>query len=373
MNSAVWGTVAAAGLAWLCAAGGCAGDGAGDDRVVVGYYPASLLKTLPPSALQWKLYTHVIHIGVAPDAAGGVEGQEGQIPSRELVEAGHAHGVPVTLSLVGKADIYAKVCADETLRTRFVAELMRIVKTYDYDGIDVDWEHPADAASGAAWGKLIRALRAGLDALSEGSGKRRKYYLTSALPMGAWVGRWLDRDLMVECLDWVNVMCYDACGPWGGHAGNHSALLPAPGDPAKVSMAAGMEYWSGTKGIPPGKLVMGIPYYGHAYHGYKPYEPFDKAARGKRIEPWVDWSAVHRRVTKEGWTRTFDASSQATWFWSPDGKSFVAADDPEVVAIKARWARGKGYRGVFCWHMGADVLPGGATPLQKAMHDAWHK
>ena len=48
--------------------------------------------------------------------------------------------------------------------------------------------------------------------------------------------------------------------------------------------------------------------------------------------------------------------------WSPDGKSFVAADDAEVVGIKTRWARDNGYRGVFCWRVGNDMMLDGTPP-----------
>jgi chitinase len=44
----------------------------------------------------------------------------------------------------------------------------------------------------------------------------------------------------------------------------------------------------------------------------------------------------------------------------------IGYDDAESIGIKTRWAMQQGFRGVFFWQIGGDLLPDGTNPLQEA-------
>ena len=44
----------------------------------------------------------------------------------------------------------------------------------------------------------------------------------------------------------------------------------------------------------------------------------------------------------------------------------IGYDDAESVAIKSEWAMKQGFRGVFFWQIGGDLLEDGTNPLQEA-------
>jgi chitinase len=44
----------------------------------------------------------------------------------------------------------------------------------------------------------------------------------------------------------------------------------------------------------------------------------------------------------------------------------IGYDDAESIALKAEWAMGQGFRGVFFWQIGGDLMPDGTNPLQEA-------
>lgn len=341
------------------------------DRYFVGYYRADNLaenSSLPLASVKYSYYTHIIHIGLAVGSDGQPSPATPTMPSREFTAAVHQNGVLGLISLVGGKQNFEKVARDPEALERFVSDMARIVAEFDYDGIDVDWEHPDSPEAGKGWMTFMAALREMLDGLAEN--RQRRFWLTTALPAG-WGGAHLDGKRIADTVDFINVMCYDGFGPWGGRAGNHAPLFPDPADPRQVSMASGMAYWRDTVGVPADSLVMGLPFYAYVCTGYEPYEPIDKDAEGKSVDGGSAWMGIAQRIERDGWERRFNEESQAAWYFAPDGSAFVAADDPETISIKTRWARENGFRGVFMWSMRCDVMPDGSRPLLDAMQRAW--
>ncbi len=74
---------------------------------------------------------------------------------------------------------------------------------------------------------------------------------------------------------------------------------------------------------------------------------------------------------KEGWTRRWDEETKTPWLISPDKSMVIGYDDAESVAIKSEWAMKQGFRGVFFWQIGGDLLADGTNPLQEAAHRKW--
>ena len=259
------------------------------DRYFVGYYRADNLaenSSLPLASVKYSYYTHIIHIGLAVGSDGQPSPATPTMPSREFTAAVHQNGVLGLISLVGGKQNFEKVARDPEALERFVSDMARIVAEFDYDGIDVDWEHPDSPEAGKGWMTFMAALREMLDGLAEN--RQRRFWLTTALPAG-WGGAHLDGKRIADTVDFINVMCYDGFGPWGGRAGNHAPLFPDPADPRQVSMASGMAYWRDTVGVPADSLVMGLPFYAYVCTGYEPYEPIDKDAEGKSVDGGSAW------------------------------------------------------------------------------------
>ena len=343
------------------------------DRYFVGYYRADNLgkgSVLPLKSVKYEYYTHIIHIGLSFNSKGILNTKEGRMPSKELTAEAHRNGVVCLVSLVGKKADFEHVAADPAVLKAFVSRMAGLVRDYDYDGIDVDWEHPDSPAAGKGWVAMMQALRTSLDQMA--AARDRRYWLTTALPAG-WGGAYLDSAAVRKVVDFINVMCYDAFGPWGGHAGNHAPLFADPADPRGASMAKGMRYWRDTKKVPADKLVMGMPFYGYICYGYKPYEKIDPKASDKRVGGGSGWNGISKKIKEGKWERRFEKTSKASWFFAPDDSAFVAADDAAVIALKTRWAAEQGFRGVFMWSMRLDVLADGSRPLLDAMHRAWNQ
>jgi chitinase len=320
-----------------------------DEPVFGTYYPQHVTFRFPAEKMDMKAYTHIYHAFLTWDADGKItnEAKYGNVPSRTMTETAHKAGAKVVLSLGGgNFHHFPDVTETDKKMSQFIERIIKVVKDNGYAGVDVDWEFPNTKEQSAAWSRLMRALRKALDKASDDE----RLLLTTAVPSGNWSGRWIDAEVLRQTADLVNVMSYDLAGPWGEYSGHHAPLRQMEGDPIKRSVEQSMAYWK-NRGIPTYKLVVGLPAYGYRYDGYKPFEKLDREKLRERIKPiaWMD-------IRKLAWERRGDVDATSVWFVSPDGKSYISSDDPQTIRIKTKWARDAGYRGVFFWAYGQDMV-----------------
>jgi len=196
-------------------------------------------------------YSKITHVNLAfenPIDDGGTLSFNSK--NEVLIAKAHAHHVPVLISIGGGTASSDKVLLDryEALlsnaqRDGFVAKLAAFVSQHNFDGLDVDIEGAAITKNyGAFINDLARVLHA--------KGK----LLTAALSQGNGGNR--VPDSVFNDFDWINIMAYDARGPW---------LPDEPGQHSSLEFAQGaVEYWIG-RGLPKKKAVIGVPFYGYGF------------------------------------------------------------------------------------------------------------
>jgi chitinase len=297
------------------------------------------------------------------------------VPSRELTGDAHKAGVRVLISLGGWGwdPQFASIVSRPESEDRYVKAVLEIALGFDYDGIDLDWEYPDTETEVAGFERLARRFRKELDAI--GARKGTPMALTMAASANPGTLKWLRKEFLLETMDWINVMTYDFTGARSGYAGHHSPLFasskPPGGNPRSIERT--MKYLLEERGLPAGRLAVGIPLYGRGFAVAEPYAPTQGAPRA-RVPPG-NYSNLHSLRLEHGWTRRWDDETKNPWLIAPDRDHpiVIGYDDAESVAIKTAWAMQKGFRGVFFWQVAADRLPEGNNPLQEAARVEWDK
>lgn len=216
-------------------------------KKVIAYIPNWIDLNSFSSSVQYSKLTHINIAFENPDANGYLTFNSG---SNTIINAAHAQNVKVFVSLGGGSVSEGGAIRDNYFnlitpgnRTAFIQKIYDYVVAHNFDGVDVDLEGPAIngdyggfvialAAKLHANGKLISA------ALSEGYGGANVPASTFA------------------AYDWINIMAYDATGPW---APNN------PGQHSPYSMAVNQfNYWTG-RGLPASKAIIGLPFYGYGF------------------------------------------------------------------------------------------------------------
>ncbi|MFC5671949.1 glycosyl hydrolase family 18 protein, partial [Streptomyces incanus] len=136
-----------------------------------------------------------------------------------------------------------------------------------FDGIDIDWEYPnacgltCDTSGPAAFKNLSQALRAEFG---------KNYLVTAAITADGSNGGKIDAadyGGAAQYLDWYNVMTYDYFGAFNknGPTAPHSPLTAYNGIPQDGFNSAAAIAKLKAKGVPAGKLLLGIGFYGRGW------------------------------------------------------------------------------------------------------------
>jgi chitinase len=335
------------------------------DKVFVGYVYRQ------PRKINFGVYTHLCHAFVVADEDGRVRPNK-TCPSRSLVADAHRAGVKVLLSLGGWGwdKQFAAIVSKAEAEDRYVQAVLAMVDEYDYDGIDLDWEYPDTKAEVAGFDRLVRRFRKELDAL--GRKKGRQLLQTMAASANPGTLKWLSNQLLLDTMDWVNVMTYDYAGDWTPYAGHHSPLFASskqPGAPRSTELT--MKYLV-DRGMPANRLAVGLPLYGKGFAVSEPYAATKKAAGGQAPRGG-NYSSIEKLIREKGWTRRWDDETKNPWAVAPDRSAVIGYDDAESLALRTAWAMKQGFRGVFFWQIGGDLLPDGTNPLQAAARKKWEE
>lgn len=212
---------------------------------VVGYVPswAGNVSDIPFARL-----THVNYAFVLPTSTGGLQAVENPSKLQSLVSVAHANGVKVLIAVGGWNDgndsAFESLAANATSRTNFVNSMLSFVNQYGLDGVDIDWEYPDAGGSSNNYSLLMQQLSNTMHA----NGK----LLTAAVVA---VNGGSIQSNVFGYVDFLNLMAYD------GGGSNHSTY-----DFAVQSI----NYWKG-RGLPAGKAILGVPFYGRSSSEYVAY------------------------------------------------------------------------------------------------------
>jgi chitinase len=160
------------------------------------------------------------------------------------------NGAKVFLSLSGLAADFKTAAVDANGRTALVIQAMNLLRQYQLDGLDVDWEFPrTDDGTDITYNAFMKQL-------SDSCHTDRKYYLTAAITAGKYAGAVRDAIkaelLQGNYVDWFNIMSYD----------DYNTSVPYQNHTSLALANTSMNYWVTTRGMPASKAVLGIAGYG---------------------------------------------------------------------------------------------------------------
>lgn len=173
----------------------------------------------------------------------------------------------ILLSIGGwGAEWFSDAALTSDARCRFSSSAIALMDQYDLDGLDIDWEYPGQPGAGNRFRAedrenftaLLAELRYELDLL--GAPRGRHYLLTIASSGGRYFDH-TEMDRVNAYIDWFNVMTYDFVAGWSRVTGHHAGLL-GTGKPRVPASAEGFVAQHLAAGIPPDKIVVGVPFYG---------------------------------------------------------------------------------------------------------------
>ncbi|QMW06822.1 glycoside hydrolase family 18 protein [Spirosoma foliorum] len=244
-------------------------------------------------------------------------------------------------------------------RRKFANSAVAFMKKHKLDGVDIDWEYPAQIGAGNIFRPedkenftlYLKAIRDRLD--EQGKVDKRtgaNHYLLTAATGGdtAFVSH-TNLGEAQKYLDYVNIMTYDLYHGNDKVTGHHSPLAQSKkGDQSRNSSISAVEGHI-KAGVPARKIVLGIPFYGRGWADTRPvdnglYQP----STGKHSFISHD-ELVDKYINKNGFVRYWDADAKAPYLWNATSHTFISYGDAESFGPKIDYVKKKGLGGIMFW------------------------
>ncbi|OJD11222.1 hypothetical protein AJ78_07969 [Emergomyces pasteurianus Ep9510] len=246
---------------------------------------------------------------------------------------------------------FARPSSSAAGRARFAETSTRLLLDLGFDGLDIDWEYPQDDGEARDFAALLSTVRKSLD---KAAGTTRRFLLTAAVPAGPEHYKRLRLQEMTPHVDFYILMAYDYAGSFSAVSGHQANLEPSRELPKSTpfSTSAALDHYIRTAGVPPSKIVLGIPLYGRAFANTKgPGSPFQGVGDAGSWEHGIwDYKALPRPGSQE----MFDNSAGASWSYNPDSQLMISYDTEAMVAKKTQFILDSGLRGAMFWEASGD-------------------
>ncbi len=308
------------------------------------------------------------------------------LPNTSIVYHAHQNNVKIMISLGGwtLSNDFPGIAADAGKRTNFAHWCNELVRIYDIDGIDIDWEYPGYAPhNGTAsdmvnYTLLLQEVRDSLNAIEPVVGK--PLMLTAAF--GAAPDRMDDIEWnnMVQLLDYINLMSYDFFGAFSPET-NHNAPLfaPAQGD-TTFNLNSAVSRLINTYNVPADMINAGIAFYGRSAKttGVAGLHVATTGAADVVTFAADDGSPQYYNILQNMplFNYNWDNNAEVPYLTGQGQlQTFVSYDDEQSIALKAEYVVNHNLAGVIIWEITGDYLetaPGSGviagTPLADTLN-----
>ena len=348
--------------------GGEVDGGAASGAWSMGYYASWAPEQYPISEIEWSGLTHIAMAFYLPSANGSMSLAGGNAKlATDLITAAHANGVKAVAS-IGGADSqtgFQGATASGSVAT-FAANLVSLLTTTGYDGIDIDWE-PMDKADEPAVIDIANRIR------------KAKPGALITIPIGE-INVNIAPDIsgfaaIAAAYDQLNIMSYGQAGAWSGWKSWHSSALYHTDSATPESIDSTVKLYLAAN-VPAAKLGIGIGFYGLCYS--PPVTGPDQALNGATLIA-SDGTISYANIMTEYYSasaRQWDALARVPYLsfpsaHAPDGCTYISYDDEQSIAEKGAYVKAKGLGGVIQWELNEGYLSSAAAgqrnPLLKAI------
>ncbi|KAI6773017.1 hypothetical protein HG530_003975 [Fusarium avenaceum] len=256
---------------------------------------------------------------------------------------------------------FSDIARSDANQRTFIKSLISFMATYDFDGVDIDWEYPAaDDRQGREedfdnlpkfLGNIKRALKQ--------SGERNG--LSIAIPASYWYLQHFDLEKITKHVDHFNVMTYDFHGAWdtpkswlGNHLNSHTNLT-------EIKDAFDL-LWRNK--VNPDQVNMGLAFYARTFDVANTgcMSPGCAFSAGGPKESCTDAVGVmsNPEIMRKlgGKIGSGDLDKTAAVKTLKFGRTWLTYDDVDTWKLKLDFARSQCLGGAMVWAISQDTSDG---------------
>lgn len=265
--------------------------------------------------------------------------------------------IKLVLSVGGwSAGGFSEAASTKENRIKLADSAKELVKEYQLDGIDIDWEYPCFSVAGIACDKsdkynytlLLAKLRETLNTITD-----RTCLVTTAVGGDEYFTRCTQMEKVSEYVDYVQLMTYDLRGGFQTLTGHHTNLYGNEADLFSASTKKAVGCFLAA-GVPKEKLVIGAAFYSREWRGVPDVNHglHQMAQTTGGYGPNYH-TLLTEYIDKNGFVRYWDDEAKAPYLFN--GEHFISYDDERSIGLKAEYIKKMGLCGMMYWEYCCDA------------------
>ncbi len=357
-----------------------------------------------PQSIDYSNYTILNYSFLTTDTLGNISGvdawadslmlrgaidwgkpQPAYIKNTSLIDYAHLWGVKV-LPVIGGwtlSDNFSAMAANPKAVANFSHNCVELIRKYQFDGIDIDWEYPTyKEHSGNPEDKqnftiLMQSIRDSIDAY--GKKENQDYLLMAAFGANPSQMNGIEYDKVKDILDYINLMTYDYNGTWGNKSNHHSPLYSSEPDSAG-SLDWSFRLLTEKYDVPAHKINIGTGFYARTYRCVSDIKQAGHCGTDNKTFPYYDGKPMYWRVMEEAhnYEEKWDDIAKMSYMVNKKDSSMISYENEKTVRLKAEYALKFKAAGVIIWDISGDYIsaePGSLvikdTPLARQIREAF--
>lgn len=247
---------------------------------------------------------------------------------------------------------FAAAANTSTTRANFAKTAVTLMKDWGFDGIDIDWEYPANDVQAGNFVLLLQAVRNAMDSYASSYANNYHFLLTVASPAGSSNYGVMHLSAMDAYLDAWHMMAYDYAGSWSTKSGHQANLYPSTSNPNSTPFNTNSAVVGYIKaGVPNSKIVMGMPIYGRSFESTSGLgQPFNGIGDGS----WEAGVWDYKVLPRAGAAVEYDSEAGASYSYDSSSHELISYDTVNSVVAKSIYIQARGMGGAMFWEVSAD-------------------
>lgn len=231
---------------------------------------------------------------------------------------------------------FASPASTASGRSSFATSVLSLIENLGLDGVDIDWEYPANAAQAADMVLLLKTVSEAL--------VPNNYTISVACP-GPFGYTYLLPAEMDQYVDIWNLMAYDYSGNWSNTTADQANLFRSSAQPESTPFDTEsiINYYT-SQGISLTKIILGMPLYGRYFNG--------TGGLGRNFSGTGTYSV--KDLPLQGTTEVvYDCNAGSSYSYNTAQRQLVSYDNVDVARQKAAYIQGR-LGGAMYWESSED-------------------